>query len=80
MFVKVFIIVFNIFMTGLVIFVIYNLYNLIKRSGINMVDYQFGQIKNSKGWKKCVHRLVLPMLFIGAITVFVMLGLMWSCV
>lgn len=78
MFVKVFIIVFNIFMTGLVMFVIYNLYNLIKRSGINMANYQFDQINNSKGWKKHVHRLVLPMMFIGSITIFIMLGLMWS--
>jgi hypothetical protein len=77
---KIFIIVVNIFMTGLIIFVIYNLYNLIKRSGINIIDYQFGQIKNSKGWKKSVHRLVLPMLFIGFITIFVILSIMWSLV
>lgn len=78
MFAKVFIVTINIFMTGLVIFVIYNLYNLIKKSKIDIIDYQFEQIKCSKGYKKWIHRLVLPMMFIGSITVFVMLGLMWS--
>ncbi len=78
MFEKMFIITLNIFMTGLVIFVIYKLYNLIKKSEINIINYQFDQINNSKGWKKHVHRLVLPMMFIGSITIFIMLGLMWS--
>lgn len=73
------IIAINIFMTAFVTWISCMLYKLIKKNNINIIDYQFNQIENSKGLKKSVHRLVIPMLIIGGTMIFILLAAMWIC-